>query len=70
MVRPPTAELHARFEHELARKLGDLNALDVQQVLRAYILLEHVPSGQVHALLDARVRELNRALLGDKSRSR
>jgi hypothetical protein len=49
MGRPPTAELHARLEKEVARKLGDLNEVEVQQVLRAYILLEHVPSGQVLA---------------------
>ncbi len=59
MSRPPTAELQTSVDREVARKEGEFNELAVQQALSAYIKLEHVPSGQVLALLDARVRKLN-----------
>ncbi len=64
MGRPPAAELQARLDHELARKVGEFNAIEVQQALqalRAFIELDHVQSGEVLALLDARVRELKPA---------
>ncbi len=63
MGRAPPAELQTSMDREVAHKLGEFNAVEVQQVLTAYkkfIKLEHVPSGQVLALLDARVRELSR----------
>ncbi len=55
----PHAELQTSIDREVARKVGEFNESAVQQVLSAYIKLGHVPSEQVLALLDARVRELN-----------
>jgi hypothetical protein len=68
MGRAPTAELLRCFDRELERKLGEFNALDIQQVLSSYNALEHAPSARVMALLQARVHDLARG--NDKSRTR
>jgi hypothetical protein len=55
MGRPPAAALQARIDEHVVRELGELNALDVAQVLSAYSTMGHAPSD---TLFDARLREL------------
>ena len=65
MGRTPTAELFKCFDRELELKLGEFDAIGIQQVLSSYSALEHAPSARVVALLQARVHDLARG--NDKS---
>jgi hypothetical protein len=69
-VRHPRSSLG--FDRELELKLGEFNAIEIQQVLSSYRALEYAPSAQVVASLQARVRELNQVAHGgnDKSKRR
>ena len=58
MGQKPAAALQARIDEHVVRKLGELNALDVAQVLSAYSTMGHAPSDTLLERLDARVREL------------
>jgi hypothetical protein len=58
MGRPPAAALQARIDEHVVRKLGELNALGVAQLLSAYSTMGHAPSDTLLERLDARVREL------------
>jgi hypothetical protein len=52
MERPPTSELRARLELDLARKLGDFNAQEQSNTLWAMLTMGRLPTADLQARLE------------------